>query len=170
MPVRAAHAEAELIDAVCSRVRERLPGAQGIPCESFVRQYYHRVPIEDLAVRHPLDLYGAAVAHWNLARQRAPGQATVHVYNPDFDQHGWRSSHTVIEIVTDDMPFLVDSVTMELSRQGRSIDLMIHPVIRVRRDESGALQDVHPTRRSESDHVRERDPRTLDLAGTGLPA
>ena len=77
MAVRAAHAEAELIDTLCSRVRERLPGEQGSPCESFVRQYYHRVPAEDLVTRDPLDLCGAAVAHWNLARQRAPGQAKV---------------------------------------------------------------------------------------------
>ena len=42
----------------------------------------------------------------------------MRVYNPDFEQHGWQSPHTVVEIVTDDMPFLVDSVTMELSRQG----------------------------------------------------
>ena len=138
----AAHPEAELIDTVCSRVRDRLPGEQGTPCESFVRQYYHRVPAEDLVARDPLDLYGAAVAQWNLAQQRAPGCAKVHVYNPDFEQHGWRSQHTVIEIVGEDMPFLVDSVTMELSRQGYAIDLMIHPVIRVRRDEGGALVDV----------------------------
>src|SRR5437763_1144657 len=120
MAVRAAYAEAELIDTVCSRVRERLPGEQVNPCESFVRQYYHRVPAEDLIARDPLDLYGAAVAHWNLAQQRAPGRAKVHVYNPDFEQHGWRSAHTAIEIVSDNMPFLVDSVTMELSRQGYS--------------------------------------------------
>ena len=142
MTVRAAHAEAELIDIVCSRVRERVPDKQCSSCESFVRQYYHRVPAEDLVTRDPLDLYGAAVAHWNLALLRAPGQAKVHVDNPDFEAHGWRSPHTVIEIVSDDMPFLVDSVTMELSRQGYSIDLMIHPVIRVRRDQHGALTEV----------------------------
>jgi glutamate dehydrogenase len=142
MAVRAAHVEAELIDSVCSRVRQRLPGEQASPCESFVRQYYHRVPAEDLAARDPLDLYGAAVAHWNLAQQRLPGRATVRVDNPAFEQHGWQSPHTVLEIVTDDMPFLVDSVTMELSRQGYSIDLMIHPVIRVRRDQHGALLEV----------------------------
>jgi glutamate dehydrogenase len=142
MAVSAAHSEAELIDTVCAQVRARLPDEQGIPCESFVRQYYHRVPAEDLAARDPLDLCGVAVAHWNLAHQRGPGQAKVHVHNPDFLQHGWRSPHTVIEIVTDDMPFLVDSVTMELSRQGHSIDLMIHPVIRVRRNRRGVLREV----------------------------
>jgi glutamate dehydrogenase len=140
--VKAAELEAELIDAVCSRVRARLPEEQASPCEAFVRQYYHWVPAEDLADRSPLDLYGAAVAHWNLAQQRSPGEIKVHVSNPDFEQHGWQSPHTVVEIVTDDMPFLVDSVTMELAREGYSINLVIHPVIRVRRDADGNLTDV----------------------------
>ena len=108
--VKTVELEAELIDTVCSRVRERLPNEQVAPCESFVRQYYHWVPPEDLADRSPIDLYGAAVAHWNLAQQRSPGTAKVHVYNPDFEQHGWQSPHTVVEIVSDDMPFLVDSI------------------------------------------------------------
>ena len=142
MAVRGAHVEAELIDSVCSRVRERLSGEHAGPCESFVRQYYHRVPTEDLAARDPLDLYGAAVAHWNVAQQRLPGRAKVRVDNPVFERHGWKSAHTAVEIVTDDMPFLVDSVTMELTRQGYSIDLMIHPVIRVRRDQRGPLLEV----------------------------
>jgi glutamate dehydrogenase len=48
----------------------------------------------------------------------------------------------VIEIISDDMPFIVDSVTMELGRQGYGIDLVIHPVVRVRRDPDGHLLDV----------------------------
>jgi glutamate dehydrogenase len=47
-----------------------------------------------------------------------------------------------VEVVSDDMPFLVDSVTMELGRQGDAIDLVIHPVVRVRRDEQGRLTEV----------------------------
>jgi glutamate dehydrogenase len=142
MAVKAAELEAELIDAVCERVRARLPEEQARLCETFVRQYYHWVPADDLADRSPLDLYGAAVAHWNLMAQRAPGEIKVHVYNPDFEQNGWQSPHTVVEVVTDDMPFLVDSVTMGLARQGHAINLVIHPVIRVRRDESGNLIDI----------------------------
>ena len=60
-----------------------------------MRQYYHWVPAEDLADRSPLDLYGAAVAHWNLAQQRRPGEAKVRVYNPEFERDGWQSPHTV---------------------------------------------------------------------------
>jgi glutamate dehydrogenase len=48
----------------------------------------------------------------------------------------------VIQIVSDDMPFIVDSVTMELRAQGYGIDLVIHPVLRVRRDPDGRLLEV----------------------------
>jgi glutamate dehydrogenase len=136
--------DSALIESVCARVRERLGDDEAPQVEEFVRQYYRRVPPEDLAELEPLDLYGAALAHWNFARRREPGAASVRVYNPDFEQHGWQSAHTVVELVTDDMPFLVDSTTMELSGQDAGIHLLIHPVIRVRRDANGELTAVRP--------------------------
>ncbi len=142
MAVKPADLESELINAVCERIRERLPEGQAGPCESFVRQYYHWVPAADLIDRDPLDLYGAALAHWNMMQRRAPAESKVHVYNPDFEQHGWSSPYTVVELATDDMPFLVDSVTMELGRQGYGIDIVIHPVMRVRRDADGQLIEL----------------------------
>ncbi len=155
MAVKGADLESELIDTVCERVRERLPAGQVAPCEAFVRQYYQWVPAEDLADRNPLDLYGAAVAHWNLAQQRAPGESKVRVYNPEFEQHGWQSPHTLIEIVTDDMPFIVDSVTMQLGRLGYGIDLVIHPMIRVRRDAGGHMIEVLDHDATADDMIRE---------------
>ena len=100
MAVKAAALETELIDAVCARVRERLPEDQARPCESFVRQYYRWVPAEDLAERDPLDLYGAALQHCTEMQRRAAGAIKVEVYNPTFEHHGWQSPHTVVEIVT----------------------------------------------------------------------
>jgi glutamate dehydrogenase len=155
MALKTADLESEMLETVCARVRERLPGEQARPCEVFIRQYYRWVPAEDLAERSPLDLYGAAVAHWNFIQQRAPGEAKVHVYNPEFEQDGWQSTHTVIEIVSDDMPFLVDSVTMELVRQGENLDLVIHPVIYVTRDATGHLTDVLETGSERNDAVAE---------------
>jgi glutamate dehydrogenase len=142
MAVNAAELESELIDGVCERVRQRLPEQRAGACEAFARQYYHWVPADDLSARRPADLYGAAISQWSLMQQRRPGEIKVHVYNPEPERDGWHSPHTVVEIVTDDMPFLVDSVTMELGRTGHSIDLVIHPVIGVRRDPDGKLLDV----------------------------
>jgi glutamate dehydrogenase len=133
-----------LIESVCTRVRERLGADDAPQAEEFVRQYYRRVPPEDLAELDPLDLYGAVLAHWSLARQREPGEAKVRVYNPEFEQHGWQSPHTAVELVTGDMPFLVDSATMALSGEGAGIHLLIHPVMRVRRDAAGELAAVLP--------------------------
>ena len=73
---------------------------------------------------------------------RAPGEAKVNVYNPEPDRDGWESPHTVIEVVSEDMPFIVDSVTMDLARGSYGIDLVIHPVVRVRRDADGQLLEV----------------------------
>ena len=105
----------------------------------FLQRYYRHVPVEDLAEREPLDLAGAALSHKQLASRRPQGTANVRVFTPTVDEYGWTSGHTVVEIVTDDMPFLVDSVTAELSRQERGIHLLVHPQVVVRRDVTGTL-------------------------------
>ena len=133
-----------LIDTVCSRLREHLTGDDAARAEAFARQYYRWVSPEDIAERRELDLYGAALAHFDLARQRAPGATKVRIYNPEFEVHGWESPHTAVEIVTDDMPFLIDSIGMELNRHGFGVHLIIHPVIQVRRDGDGNLLEVLP--------------------------
>jgi glutamate dehydrogenase len=142
MAVKVGDLESELIDAVCERVRDQLSDREAGLVETFVRQYYHWVPRPDLAGRGKGNLYGAAMAHWKLARKRAPGQTNIRVYDPEPEQDGWSSPHTVIDVVSDDMPFIVDSVTMALSRVTAGIDLVIHPVMVVRRDSDGTLLEV----------------------------
>ena len=132
----------QLIERVAELLQERLPESAVEMAQSFVRHYYAWVTAEDLAERNPEDLYGAVLSHWNLSRQRRPGIPTIRVYNPGFEEHGWQCTHTVVEIVTDDMPFLVDSMTMELNRHGLTVHQVIHPVLRVTRDPDGHLQRV----------------------------
>ncbi|MGH7799996.1 MAG: NAD-glutamate dehydrogenase [Thermodesulfobacteriota bacterium] len=134
--------KAELIDKVVSHVRKKLHQDQVPQIEAFARQYYSRVAPEDLIERSILDLYGAVLAHWNFACQRIPGAPKIRVYNPNFEEHGWQSTHTIVEIVNDDMPFLVDSVNMALNRHGLTIHLVIHPVMNLRRDTEGRLIEV----------------------------
>ncbi|HXR28791.1 MAG TPA: NAD-glutamate dehydrogenase, partial [Solirubrobacteraceae bacterium] len=111
-------------------------------CEPFVRQYYRWVPGEDLAELGADDLAGAALALWSFVQRRAAGETKIRIYNPRGEQHGWQSPRTVIEILSDDMPFLVDSVTMELRRRGVGIHLMIHPVLSVARQDDGELREL----------------------------
>jgi glutamate dehydrogenase len=142
MAVKTGDLESELIEAVIDRLRDRLPDAQAAIAESFVRQYYHWVPSSDLAGRSEDDLYAVAIAVWELSGERRAHEAKVRVYNTGQDGDGEAGAYTCIDLVSDDMPFIVDSVTMELSRLGRTLGLVIHPVIRVRRDSDGRLVDV----------------------------
>ena len=144
MSTQPEQAKAEILQQIVAAINEKVPEDRREQVEEFARQYYQRLAPEDLLELDPDDLYGAALAHWRLAERRQPGEAKVRVYSPRIEQHGWRSPHTIVEIVTDDMPFLVDSVAMELNRHGLVIHLTIHPVIAVRRDDAGGLVEVLP--------------------------
>src|SRR5450631_3777870 len=116
--------------------------AGGETLEPFLGFYYRHMATEDLLARRPEDLLGAALSHRDLAKSRPVGTANVRVYTPTVEEDGWSCGHTVIEIVTDDMQFLVDSVISELSRQDRNVHLVVHPQLVVRRDAVGQLQEV----------------------------
>ena len=138
-----------------------------------MRAYYAHAAPDDLSERSAVDLYGAAVAHWNLARVRRPGELKVHVYTPNVEEHGWESPHTVVETVVDDMPFLVDSVSMEVTRSGSAIHLVIRPIMRVRRDEEGRLlevgaEDGQPESMIHVEIDRQAGPDSLEQLHAGL--
>jgi len=140
---RSAHdATLERIDQVLALVRARVARDQQAAVAAFVPEYFRRVDPDDLAARSPEDLYGAALSHWSFARARAPGSAKVRVLSPTVEEHGWQSRHTVVEIVNDDMPFLVDSVTMAVNRRGLALHLLVHPVLAVARDAEGRLSGL----------------------------
>jgi len=130
---------ARQIEKVIERVHERVPGEVRSQVELFTRHYYAGAPADDLSARSVLNLYGAALAHWNLLHRRLAGECLVRVYNPDYEQHGWESTHTIIEVVNDDMPFLVDSALMALNRRRLGVHFLIHPVLGVERNAAGEL-------------------------------
>ncbi len=134
--------ENERLQQVVALVNAKVPAADRSTIEDLVLRYYGRVDPEDLALRQPADLYGAVLSHWSFARKREPGRAKVRVFNPTLEEHGWQSTHTIIEIVNDDMPFLVDSVTMEANRHGLTLHLIMHPLLAVVRDAAGTLTDL----------------------------
>ncbi|MCX4973954.1 NAD-glutamate dehydrogenase [Streptomyces sp. NBC_00620] len=158
MQTKLDEAKAELLERA-ARVAENSPVGGHLPTGTtgegtpdrdtvlaFLQRYYLHTAAEDLTDRDPVDIFGAAFSHYRLAENRPQGTANVRVHTPTVDENGWTCSHSVVEVVTDDMPFLVDSVTNELSRQGRGIHLVIHPQVVVRRDLTGKLIEVLPTR------------------------
>lgn len=110
----------------------------------LLHKYYRHVPPEEVADDDPGDLVGAVRSHRELAAHRVAGRPVVRIFNPDRDEHGWYSPATVAQMVTDDMPYLVDSVIAELGRDGAQVQRIVHPIVVVRRDVAGELIEVLP--------------------------
>ena len=124
----------------------RASGQTDAAGEAVIQRYYRHVALDDLVDRSPADLAGAAASSAALAAQRPQGTAKIRVLSPAAEADGWTTGHSprsVVEIVTDDMPFLVDSVTAELTRRGHGIYHVFHPVLAVDRDVAGNLREVY---------------------------
>jgi glutamate dehydrogenase len=134
----------EAIEAVVANLQGRLSGGRAEGAEQFIRHYYEDIAAEDVVGADPEDLYGAALSLWQFAAQRKPGEAKIRALNPRVEKHGWHSSHTVIEIVHDDMPFLVDSVTMALNRRDITVHLVVHPQFVAERGDDGKALSLKP--------------------------
>jgi len=136
----------DLIETVAQSVKK--DGA-----EAFVRFLYADVAPGDLVGDTPENLRGAAIGLWRFLAERQAGETLVRVFTPNAKKDGWTSPHSVVEVVTDDMPFLVDSVTGYLNSVGAEVHLAIHPIVRVERDARGRLERVLDRR--EADGSRE---------------
>ena len=142
MAQRADDEKHAILTAVSGLAAARLGTSRAVLVQRFLAQFYDHVAVDDLAGRAAADLYGAALSLWQFAQERQPGRAKLRAFNPRAETDGWNARHTIVEIVNDDMPFLVDSVSMALQAEGLTVHLIIHPVLRVVRDRAGHIVDL----------------------------
>jgi glutamate dehydrogenase len=141
--------KSQRIDKVVVHMKERLSGDEAGPLERFIRLYYGRVTAENVAEASLENLYGAALSLWKFCETRSPGQAKIRAFNPRLGEQGWTCDHTVVEVVSGDMPFIVDSLSSCLNRRGHKVFLNVHPVARLRRTAKGRLKELlAPTSRA----------------------
>ncbi len=108
----------------------------------FSKAFYSQVPIDDVAGWKAENLNAVATSICSWAETRKSGVQKVRVFTPEQDRDGWRVPHNVIQIINDDMPFIVDSIAAELAVQNLTIDVLFHPILNVLRSKSGKLEDV----------------------------
>jgi glutamate dehydrogenase len=135
-------ARQEIIDRIAARARRAGLRRKPVPADRFARYFYNGVSEFDLVQRGDSDLAGAALAQLTMGRVRRPGRPIVRVFNPDAARDGFSSSRTVIAVITDDMPFLVDSLGIVCTQERLAIHLIAHPVFGVVRDRRGRLTDL----------------------------
>jgi glutamate dehydrogenase len=130
------------LEPIIAAMRKRLPKARHAEAEAFAKAFYKRMSLDEMP-QHQADGWAALATDFlDYARDRRPGSALVRLFNPTLKTHGWESAHTVLQIANDDMPFLVDSVTMALADLGIGVHVLGHPVVTFQRDKAGKLLAV----------------------------
>ncbi|MGB0747221.1 MAG: NAD-glutamate dehydrogenase [Magnetospiraceae bacterium] len=133
---------AKVVDPIIAMVKDKLGAKRAAMPSTFIQQFYSTVAPEDLETMPPESLFGAGLSLWRFFGQRSPGEPQIRVHNPTVEEHGWQSDHTVVEVINDDMPFLVDSVNAALTSLDLGVYMIIHPVLAVRRTEKGKLKEI----------------------------
>lgn len=128
----------QAIEAECTDLIEYKPedkqDRDGHHDNGLVAQFFRRAAVDELQKYSVEQLSNLTKGMDKMVRQRKRGQLAIRVYNPSEAEHGWEIGNTVIEIVNDDMPFLVDTVSMILGELGHQIQITIHPVLWLARD------------------------------------
>src|SRR3954453_17957828 len=155
MALTAEQRKVDLVDRLASEARARVASNLADSVEHFVRRFFAHVAPDDIIYTALDTLLGSALSLYEFGVERKPGEAKVRLFNPTAEKNGWGLEHTVVEIVNDDMPFLVDSVSAEIARLGRNIHLLLHPVVRVRRDAAGRRIELTATQEVKLDAIVE---------------
>lgn len=129
----------DLLDKITAHCRQRLKPDESEALIAFAAHMAPHMTTDETEPRDPDDAYASLLSFWKFAGKRKSERALVRVYNPRLDEHGWNSPHTIVEMVNDDMPFLVDSVVSALNQNGHQIHGLAHPVVETARDADGNL-------------------------------
>ena len=124
-------------DSTVQQIMQRLGPAQN--AQTFAKHLFKRVNREDLLARSTDQWAGLVERLLEFVGVRKPGVPNVRVFNPTIEQDGYESTHTVIDIMTDDMSFLVDSVGIAIDQVGLGVHTVIHPVYSIERDAGGHI-------------------------------
>src|SRR4051812_31830759 len=114
------------------------------PVQAFARAYLRRPAHHGEEDAAPEALLAEILGAYGLAANRA-GPVAVRAFTPSRTEYGYDTGGSVIETNTEDLPFLVDSVTGEITARGRAVRRVTHPILGVERDERGHIVAItHP--------------------------
>ena len=139
---RSGDARQRIIDAIiATRNTSRYVNKKaGIRC--YLKQYFANIPYEDLEGRCEETMARIALEHLEFGAVRREDEALLRIYNANEKDHGYTSQYTFVEMVNDDMAFLVDSVAAAINRHNLGVHITVHPIIHLRRNRNGKLVEI----------------------------
>jgi len=131
-----------ILKNVAQLIQKKVPKDTAPLVEQFASLLYSNISALDLADRNDSDMYGATLSLWNSLNGHQDNSPVIKVFNPQVSKHGWKSSHTIIEVIIQDMPFLVDSLRIALSRLGLTPHLILNCPLNIVRDKQKQINKL----------------------------
>lgn len=125
-----------ILKNVAKLIKKKVPQDTADLVEQFATLLYGNISSLDLSNRNDSDMYGATLSLWSSLNEHKDDTPIIHVFNPSLSTNGWKSSHTIIEVIVKDMPFLVDSIRIALNRLGLSPHLMLNSPLKLVREKN----------------------------------
>jgi glutamate dehydrogenase len=142
----------EVINQLKTYIKKHAPTKEAPLLETFAERYFISSSGEDLKKRSIDELYHIVLSHWIFINGRANNEAKIHIFNPTKENDGWNSTHTVIQVSHNDIPFLVDSIRMVINRFDYQIHFIIHfGGLKVMRDAKQRITRILPLNTTEND-------------------
>lgn len=144
-----------LLENVYKLIEKKVDKSQVERVIKFSKILFRNMSKDDLENRSDSDLYGATLSLWNEFYDFSGNKPFIRVFNPEIAKHGWQSTHTIVEILVQDSPFLVDSVRMALNRMGITAHLLLHSPISLRRDKDHKFVSFDGAVKGEADYFKQ---------------
>ena len=177
MPNKVKDQKTALLVEIAKLAAGKVPAAQRAHVQTFAAKYCGGIDADDLSTRSAETWSALTLSHFGFGQEFHAGAPKMRIFNPKMAEHRFEAACTVVEFINDDMPFLVDSITMEINRQGIGVLLVVHPLFSATRDQDGGLAGLDDARDGEKleswIHVeieRVSDPVRLKALGDGLIA
>ncbi|GAB2190825.1 NAD-glutamate dehydrogenase GdhB [Sessilibacter sp. MAH1] len=123
-------------------INEKSPATNNVALINFSKRYFNRFPLNEFQGRPYTDIYGFLMGWWKIIQEYKQSKKEVFVYNPNLEEYSWLCGHTVIQVCIKDMPFLTESIRLELNRRNIQVHFLKSHVLQTVRNSNGELLEV----------------------------
>ena len=132
----------DILEQIFTQLKTHFPVRDQPLLQSFIAGIYRDVSIVDLATIKPDDLAGLTVSLWREVHLWKGQIAKVKVFNPDVEQEEWQSTHSIITVLSRNIPFVIDTIKIILNKSQIKLHRIFYSEISSERNASGKLKEL----------------------------
>ena len=137
MKVVDTRSKSQFLESINVAIKEKLPSAEAKDLIAFADEFFLSSFVGEFEGRRVSDILGLLVSARKFIQHYDGKIAKVSVFDPNLEEHGWQSSHTILMVMQNNMPFIVDSMRMTLAAREVKTHTIQYASFHIDRDKNG---------------------------------